>query len=149
MWPASPQSITSLREINPGTGDVRPIIDVDHFLDRAAVNTDAQMNLGMTLESRADLHRAFEWRLETVEKDEVHPVTGREANQLSRCFGRAEARSLAREAGQVRDKTALVIDQQRGVANHVHREDMGDFQFRTSLSFSVGMTTLQHRPGRP
>jgi len=47
MCPASPQSITRLRHVDPGPGQIRTLIHIDHAANRTAVDTHAQFQLGM------------------------------------------------------------------------------------------------------
>ena len=74
MCPASPQSITRLRHVDSGAGEIGPIIHIDHSADRPAVNAHAKLQARMLLERAADFHRALNWRFRTGVKDQRHAI---------------------------------------------------------------------------
>jgi hypothetical protein len=46
-----------LRDVNPGTSDVCPIIDIGNLIDRTAVHSHPQLNVRMILQCLAYLQR--------------------------------------------------------------------------------------------
>ncbi len=93
-----------LGQINASAGHVGAIVHVLHLLDRTAVNADAETDLGSLLQRRSDLQRALERRLELIEEDQRHAITGRQAKQFAFRFRGAETIGLAHDPGQFADE---------------------------------------------
>ena len=72
-----------LRHVDAGAGDVGSLIDIDDLIDRAAVDSHAKLNRGMTFQRPRNLHGALHRRLGISAENERHPVTSRQTNQLS------------------------------------------------------------------
>jgi hypothetical protein len=71
-----------LRHVDAGPGDVSAPAYVSHFAHRSAVNAHAYRKFRVFLERFGNLERALGRFLRAAAKDQGHPVTGRQPNQL-------------------------------------------------------------------
>src|SRR4026207_1568571 len=72
----------ALREIDSGTGNVRPVVYVQHLLDRTAVDPHAQMDLWMRLQCLSELRGTADWSFRVFEENQNHSVTGRQTEEF-------------------------------------------------------------------
>ena len=61
MWPASPQSHDALGNLDAGSGDVRALVDIGDFVNRAAMDTDSDPQFRMILKGFADFEGTQHW----------------------------------------------------------------------------------------
>ena len=80
----------SLRDVDPGAGDVGLLVQISDFIDRPAVNSHANANFGMILQLLADLQRTQNWRFRTGSKNQRAAITSRQTQQLAFRFGDTE-----------------------------------------------------------
>ena len=71
-----------LRHVDAGPGDVGAPAHVGHLAHRSAVNAHPHRKFGVLLERFGDLQRAPGRFFRAPAKDERHPVTRRQPNQL-------------------------------------------------------------------
>ena len=72
-----------LRHVNSGAGDVGSLIDIDDLINRAAVNSHAKLDRGMTFQRSRNLHGALRRCLGISAEDERHAVASWQTDQLS------------------------------------------------------------------
>ena len=72
----------SLREVNPGAGNVFPLIHIGYFVHRSAMNSHPQLEPGLTAQSSTNLQRAQHRRLRIFSKDQHHPCAARRADAV-------------------------------------------------------------------
>jgi len=69
-----------LRHVDAGAGDVGSLIDIDDFIDRAAVDSHAKLNGGMTFQRLRNLHRALHRCLAISAENQRHAVASRQTD---------------------------------------------------------------------
>jgi hypothetical protein len=94
------------------------------------MHSHSQLNLRISLQGLADFHRAFHRRFRAVGKHQRHSITGREPDQFASRFGFAEMRCVPDELIKLLKYLALIVDQEFRKANHIHEQDMGDFEMK-------------------
>ena len=124
-----------LGKVDPGPCGVSPFVYIEHAIDRSAVNPHAQWYVGLLLQSCRDLRRAFDRRFGIAEKDQRHSVAGRQTNEISLRVGRAHLRGAAHDLAQTPKQFRLRLDEQFGVADHVHRQHMANLHSGVGSAF--------------
>src|ERR1700730_16085786 len=71
----------SLSNIDPGAGNIDPIVHVADLIDRAAVDSHPQLNIGLALERPLNFNRATQRRFRTLEKNESHTIAYRQTDE--------------------------------------------------------------------
>ena len=100
-----------LRQVDPGARDVGAIVDVDHFVDRAAVDSHPQPQFRMLFVGARELESALRRGFRIVAKDERHTVTRCEADELSRILGRADLLRPTHQYLQMLEQFALLVNE--------------------------------------
>ena len=88
----------------------------------------------MLLYCAANLEGAFHRRFRCVVKNQRHPVAGRNRDQSMVRFGFAELLRAADNLVQLLEQSALLINQQLGVADYVDEKDIGDLKLNLLLN---------------
>src|SRR5712692_7531354 len=122
----------ALSHVDTGTGDIGPLVYIQDYIDRPAMNSHPQPNLGMIFYCRADLHCTFNWRFMIAKKHKRHSIAGWQANQFLLGFGATKSRTAFHNARQLAHDAALLCDEQRRVLDHVHVQDMRRSEEHTS-----------------
>src|SRR5437899_4252687 len=76
----------SLADIDSGPGNIHLVIDINHLIDRAAVNSHPQLDMSLTAQSLTDFQRATHRLFRAAEKKQHHAVPGWQTNQFSTGF---------------------------------------------------------------
>ena len=66
-----------LRDVDPGPGNVRALIDIGDFVYRPAVNAHSNPKFWMVLKRLTNLQSATNWLFRAVAKHQRHPITCR------------------------------------------------------------------------
>src|SRR5262249_32633569 len=98
-----------LGDIDSGPRYVGFVVDIGDWIDRATVNSHPQLNVRVILQASADLERTANRLLEAVKKEERHPVTCRNSNKFTICFGRLETFRCAHNSIQLLQQLNLFI----------------------------------------
>ena len=67
----------SLGQVDPGAGNVLPLVHIDHFVDRAAVNAHSQSDPRMFFQGPRNFYGALRRRLGICAENKRHPITSR------------------------------------------------------------------------
>ncbi|HEX8077649.1 MAG TPA: hypothetical protein VF511_07530 [Chthoniobacterales bacterium] len=124
-----------LRDVDAAAREISPVVDVDDFADRSAMNAHAQPEPARAFQRCRDFHRTSHGRFRAREKYQHHSVAGRQAKQFIGRFGAAELLGTADDLVQSLRKFRLLIDQQFRETDDVHEQHMADYQF--SIAFQV------------
>src|SRR5437899_7056093 len=123
-----------LGNINSGAGNVGPTAYIHDAADRATMHTHAQFEFGVFLQRAADFERAFNRRFGGVVKYQGHTVARRNRNQPIIDFRFVKLLSAAYNLVEYFKQSALLIDQQLGVADNVDEEHIGNLQLDLFLN---------------
>jgi hypothetical protein len=77
----------SLGKVHSRPGDVGLFVQIRDFIYRAAMDSHADLQLGMTLECATDLERAEERRLGAISKNQHPTIPGRQSQDLPLSIG--------------------------------------------------------------
>jgi len=91
------------------------------------------MNLPITLQGLADFHRAFTGASALLENTSAIPSPVESRIMLPSRFGFAEMRRVPDELIKC-SLSRSVIDQEFRKANHIHEQDIGDFELNFLLT---------------
>ena len=102
----------------PATGDIGAPAHIAHLAHGPAVNSHPHPNLRLGLERLRNLERALRWLLRTVPKDQRHPITRRQPNEL---FVRRLATCAVASTISVswRSRSFCCFDQELRITDHV------------------------------
>jgi hypothetical protein len=117
----------ALSNVDSGSGNVRLLVEIGHFVDRTAVNSHANTKFRMIPERVANLNRAKNWRFQ-VAKDKRAAVTGWQTEELSFGFGSTKLVGSAHDRAQFLNVRALLGGAQFGIADDVDEEDVRDLE---------------------
>src|SRR5438105_2408482 len=109
----------SLADIDSGPGDIHLVIEINHLIDRAAVNSHPQLDMRLTAQRLTDFERATHRLFRAAEKKQHHAVPGGQTNQFSTGFRIPETFCSANNSIEVVHYLNLLIDQQFRVTNDV------------------------------
>jgi hypothetical protein len=123
-----------LGNINSGAGNVGPTAYIHDAADRATMHTHAQFEFGMFLQRAADFERAFNRGFGCVVKYQGHTVARWNRNQPIIDFRSLKLLSAAYYLVEYFEQSALLIDQQLGVADDVDEEHIGNLQLDLFLN---------------
>lgn len=115
-----------LRDVDPGTRDIRPLAYIHYTADRAAVHTYPQLQFRVFLHRAADFQRAFHRCLRAVVENQCHSVPSWDLDQSPRCFRAAELLGAADDLIQGLKQSPLLVHQQLGITDDVYEQDMRD-----------------------
>jgi hypothetical protein len=87
----------TLRDVDPCSSDIRPVVDIDGLIDWAAVNSHAYPDMRMILQRTADFQRASRRLFWAMKKQKRHPVSCWQPNELATCFRRPKTFGAAHE----------------------------------------------------
>src|SRR5439155_10089879 len=93
----------SLRQVDPGAGNVLPLVYVSHFADRTAVNPHSQGDPRMFFQGPGNFYGALRRCLGAFPKDQRHTVACGQAGELLLRVG------LTKLAGAADDLVELVL----------------------------------------
>jgi hypothetical protein len=65
----------SLCKVDPGAGDVCPLVHISDVAHGPAVDSHPQMNLGINLKRCGNFERTLDRRFRSVAKNQRHPIT--------------------------------------------------------------------------
>jgi hypothetical protein len=119
-----------LRHVDAGAGDVGSLIDIDDLIDRAAVDSHAELNRGMTFQRPCNVHGAPRRRLGIGAENQRHAVASRQTDQLSCRLGLAEFPCPAHHFVQLIEYFTLLLKEQSGIADNIDEENVPDLQPR-------------------
>src|SRR5260370_4501707 len=114
--PAIPHS---LADVDSGPGNIHLVIDINHLVDRAAVNSHPYLDMRMTVQSLTDFERATHRLFRAAEKKQHHAVPSWQTNQFSTGFRIPETFCSANNSIELVHQLNLLVDQQFRVSNHV------------------------------
>jgi hypothetical protein len=80
----------SLRDVNTSTGDVRLLVQIRDFIDRAAMNPHPHTKLGMILKLLTDFQRAQDRRFRAVAKNQSAAIACGQTHQFAFLFCQTE-----------------------------------------------------------
>ena len=118
----------SLGNVNSSARHVRSVVYVLYLIDRAAVDAHAQPNVRRFLERLADLNRAANRRLGAIEKDERHSIARGNSDQPASCFRGLHLLRFFDDLTKSFLELPLFIQKQLRITNHVHKQDVPNFQ---------------------
>src|SRR5438067_1664191 len=84
----------ALGDINACTGDVDAVVNVGDLIHRPTMNSHPHLKPHRTAQLLRDLQCALDRLFEIFEKEQSHPVAGRQTNQFILCFGGAKTLGL-------------------------------------------------------
>src|SRR4030095_9379140 len=93
----------------------------------------------------ADLDRAADRRLRTIEKDKRHSIAGGDPNQFVRRFRSADLLAVADDLGKLFLELALFVEEQLRVTDHVHEQDVPDLQLKIRSRIYSHITSARQR----
>src|SRR5947199_10133827 len=76
----------SLADIDSGPGNIDLVIDINHLIDRATMNSHPQLDMSLTAQSLTDFQRAKHRLFRAAEKKQHHPVSSWQTSQVSTVF---------------------------------------------------------------
>src|SRR5437870_10377507 len=91
----------TLRHIDARARDIQHIVYIGDAVDRTAMNSHSELDMWMTLQRLADFQRASRRLFRAAEKNQRHPVSCGQPNELATCFGRPKTLSAADELIQL------------------------------------------------
>src|SRR6266700_3329743 len=118
----------SLRDVDPGSGDISLFVEISDFIDRAAVNAHPHPQFGMTFELPANLDRAEDRRFRVGAENERATIASRQAEQFAFRFSQTELLRPAHDLIQCLKLLALLGDEQFGITDDVDEENVPDLQ---------------------
>ena len=118
----------SLRHVDAGAGDIRPLADIDDTTHRSAVDSHPHLQIRMILEGFTNLQRTDDGRIRRAGKDKSHAIASRQRGQLTGSVGVAESISCSHDLIEGVQVIALLINQQLGVTDNIDEQNMRDLQ---------------------
>src|SRR5260370_37197014 len=118
-----------LRDVDPGAGNIRLLVQVTDFIDGAAVNAHPYPQFGMGFEFPANLDRAEDRRFRAGTENKRAAITSGQAEQFAFRFSEAELLRAAHDLFQCLKKLALLRDEHFRVTDDVDEQDMPDLKF--------------------
>src|SRR6266699_1813120 len=109
----------SLADIDSGPGNIHLVIDINHLIDRATMNSHPQLDMSLTAQSLTDFQRATHRLFRAAEKKQHHPVSSWQTNQFSTGFRIPETFCSANNSIELLHYLNLLVDQQFRVSNDV------------------------------
>src|SRR5205809_4632068 len=109
----------SLADIDSGPGNIHLVIDINHLIDRAAVNSHPQLDMSLTAQYLTDFQCATRRLFRAAEKKQHHPVPGWQTNQFSTGFRFPETFCSANNSIEFLHQLNLLVDQEFRVPNDV------------------------------
>jgi hypothetical protein len=109
-----------LRDVDSRPGHVCFLVNIGHWINRAAVNSHPQLDMRMLLQRFADLERTSHRFFRAMEKQERHPVSGRHSNQFPSLFSRPKTLGAPHDLIQFLQQLNLLIHQQFRVTHRVN-----------------------------
>ena len=101
-----------LRDIDPRARYIRPVVNIPDLVDRTAVRAHSQPQTRIVFQQPADFQRTLHRLLRTFEKDQRHPIAGRNGNEFSPRVALAELRSFAHDLIELVHHLSLLVDEQ-------------------------------------
>ena len=98
-----------LREIDAGSGHVRPIVHITDFIDRAAINAHTHLQLRMLAQLATDFLRATHRCVYSSKKCQHHPVSGRQAHEFPGRLGCSKRHRPGNDIIQQMENFALFV----------------------------------------
>jgi hypothetical protein len=102
------------------------LVDVDHFIDRSAVNPHPQRDRRMCFQSADNLQSALRRRFGISQKNKRHPVPGWKSNQFFPGLSLAKFVRSGNDFVKLAQQFTLLVHQQLRVAHHVDEQDVPD-----------------------
>lgn len=102
--------------------------DVRDFTHWPAVNPHPYPNLTMNFDRLTDFNRTPQRRLDSIAKNQRHPVPCGNPHQHAVRVGRTELRSVSYDFIERLESFALVGDQKLGIANDVDQQNVANLQ---------------------
>ena len=84
----------------------------------------------MCFQCPGNFQRALHRFLQALEKDQRHPVAGRNGNKLAISLAGLKLRSFAHQLIKLLHDLALLIDEQFRITNHVHEQNVRDLEMK-------------------
>jgi len=119
-----------LGHIDAGAGNVRLFVQIDHFVNRAAVDSHSNLQPRVGLERFTDLKGTKHRRFRSRPKNQRSAVTGWKPQQFAFGLRRFELFCRLNNRLQRLELFALLINQQFGIADDVDEQDMSDFELQ-------------------
>ena len=136
----------ALRDVDAAAGDVAVGVDVRNAVDRAAVNSDAQLDVRMAAENFRQLQRAADGGLRIAKEHQRHSVSGRQTNEPVGGLRAREFWGVANGVLQIVNDALLLVHVQARVGDDVHEKDMRHLQGRCRAGFGdVGHSPLSEQ----
>src|SRR5207253_3624510 len=73
----------SLRDVNPSAGDIGSAVNINQFVDRAAVDSHPDTQFGLRFQPLAQFQGTSSRGFWTSPKDQCHAVASRQTNELA------------------------------------------------------------------
>src|SRR5437762_13780621 len=119
-----------LRNVDAGAGDIHPIVHISDLIDGAAVRTHPETKSRIILQEPTDFQGAVHRFLQALEKDQRHPVSRGDGNELAMRLAPLELRGFPHELVELLHDLALLVDEQFRVTDHVHEQHMRDLEVK-------------------
>src|SRR5437763_2881645 len=129
-----------LRDVDSGSGDIRLLIEITDFIDRAAVNPHAHPQFGMTFEFPANFDRTEDRRFGAGAENERAAVSSGQAEEFAFRFSQAELLRPAYDLFQCLKLLALLSDEHFRVTDNVDEQNVPDLQLDLFLNFGGHVT---------
>jgi len=111
----------SLGHVNSHAGDIGALIHVRNAADRPAVNSHAQLQMGIGFERISDFQCTLDWRFRSIEEDQSHSIANRKPDKLASSLGGAKVFGASHDLSELPLDFSLLVREQFRVTDHVHK----------------------------
>src|SRR6478672_10849264 len=117
-----------LCHVDPRSGNVLSLVYIDHFVNRAAVNSHPQRDPRMFFQGARNFQSALRRCFWICAENKRHPIARREPDQFSFGLGFAKFVRAANDFIELAQQSALLVNEQFRVAYDVDEQDVADLQ---------------------
>src|SRR5438552_13945063 len=100
----------ALGHIDSRSRDIERIINISDLINRSAVNSHPQLDVGVTTQRYANIERASHRLLRAAEKKKRHPITGWHPDEFATCFSRPKTCGAAHDLFEFLEQLNLFVD---------------------------------------
>lgn len=118
----------ALADVDCRPSNIHLVIEINHLVDRATVNSHPQLDVGLIAQRLADFERAADWLFRAAEKKQHHAVPSGQTNQFSTGFRIPKTLCSANNSIELLHQLDLLVDQEFRVSNNVDEQKMCDLE---------------------
>src|SRR5438067_8831451 len=117
-----------LRSVDPGACDIRSIIHISDLVHGATMDAHPQGDPAEISQRLADFHSTSYGRFRTGKKDQRHAISRWNSDHLTSSFRTTDLLCISYDVPQLLLDLTLLVEQQFGISDHVHEQDVADLQ---------------------